>query len=110
MDRLLEEKPVQVSTCGVVLQEVLQGCGSEADLKYARLRLWKVPYLEAHRSSYLLAVHAWRRLRARGVSLPPVDALIASVAMEHGARLWTLDRDFHRAARFLPLRLYETKG
>jgi len=40
------------------------------------------------------------------VSLTTIDALIATIAMEHRASVFTLDKDFARIARLTGLPLY----
>ncbi len=40
---------------------------------------------------------------------PAIDALIAAIALEHRASMFTLDRDFSRIARMTGLSLYELK-
>jgi predicted nucleic acid-binding protein len=47
-----------------------------------------------------------RRARAKGIALSTIDTLIAAIALEHGARLFTLDQDFTRIARLTRLALY----
>ncbi len=44
--------------------------------------------------------------RAKGVSLTTIDALIAAIALEHRASVFTLDKDFSRIARLTGLPLY----
>jgi predicted nucleic acid-binding protein len=44
--------------------------------------------------------------RARGIAFTTMDALIAAIALEHGAALFTLDKDFPRIAVMIRLPLY----
>ncbi len=46
---------------------------------------------EVWRTSYDLA----RRARARGVTVPATDVVIAACARHHGASIETADKDFH---------------
>ncbi|MGH9642057.1 MAG: PIN domain-containing protein [Terriglobales bacterium] len=48
----------------------------------------------------------YQAARARGISLTTMDTLIAAVALESGASVFTLDRDFSRMARVTSLALY----
>jgi predicted nucleic acid-binding protein len=43
---------------------------------------------------------------AKGVAVTTIDALIAAIALEHGATLFTLDKDFSRLASITRLPLY----
>jgi len=56
--------------------------------------------------TYRAAAALFRQGRARGTALTTVDALIAAIALEHRATLFTLDRDFTSIARFSPLKVY----
>ena len=52
------------------------------------------------------AAAIFRQGCAKGVSLTMTDALIAAIALEHRAGLFTLDEDFSRVARWTRLQLY----
>ena len=45
-------------------------------------------------------------MRAKGVAVTTIDALIAAIALEHAATLFTLDKDFSRLADIAHLPLY----
>lgn len=49
----------------------------------------------------------YRGARARGIFLTTIDTLIAGVALEHGASIFTLDGDFSSFARISSLALYQ---
>lgn len=93
------------ATCGIVLQEVLQGIQPVRYARVVRDSLLRHHYLEASQAVHLKAAGYVRACRARGLAFSTVDALIAAIAAHHSAVLWTLDKDFMRAARLLPLRL-----
>src|SRR6266852_8276975 len=44
--------------------------------------------------------------REKGISLSTIDALIAAIALEHGAGVFTVDKDFVRIARITNLPLH----
>lgn len=95
------------ATCGIVMQEVLQGVRPPHYVEAVRQSLSRHYYLETPPEVYVKAADYMRRCRSHGISLPTVDALIGAIASHHGARLWSLDDDFVRAARVLPIRLYQ---
>jgi predicted nucleic acid-binding protein len=56
--------------------------------------------------TYREAALIFRSARAKGVTVTTVDALIAAIAREHDATLFTLDKDFKRIAGIVRLPLY----
>jgi predicted nucleic acid-binding protein len=44
------------------------------------------------------AAGIFRLARSKGFSLTTIDALIAAIALENRAAIFTLDKDFHRIA------------
>jgi predicted nucleic acid-binding protein len=90
---------------GVVVTEILQGLTREASRIEGYLSQWEI--LEPIGfSTYRGAAAIFRLVRGKGVSLTTIDALIAAIALEHGASVFTLDKDFSRIARLTDLRLY----
>lgn len=90
---------------GVVVAEILQGLRRDVLRIEQFLSQWDL--LEPHGFvTYREAAAISRRARLQGVSLKTIDTLIASIAIEHGASLFTMDRDFVRITQVSPLRLY----
>jgi predicted nucleic acid-binding protein len=90
---------------GVIVTEILQGLRREIHRIERFLSLWEM--LEPHGfSTYREASAISRLARSKGISLTTIDALIAAIAVEHHATLFSLDKDFFRVARITPLRLY----
>lgn len=97
------DEPLALS--GIILQKVLQGLTRDVDTIERVLAPWDL--LEPRGpQTYRTAAALFRQGRARGTTLATVDALIAAVALEHRATLFTLDRDFTFIARLSPLKLY----
>jgi predicted nucleic acid-binding protein len=91
---------------GIVVQEILQGLTRHVSEIERYLSLWEM--LEPSGvSTYREAATIYRVSRAKGVSLTTIDALIAAIALEHNARVFTLDRDFSRIARITRLLLHK---
>lgn len=102
--RMIEEAEPFALT-GVVILEILQGLKRDAHRIERHLSLWEMlDPLEF--ATYSHAASILRIGRSKGVSLTTIDTLIAAVAIEHDAALFTLDKDFTRIARFTDLRLY----
>jgi predicted nucleic acid-binding protein len=90
---------------GVVIAEILQGLRRDADEIERYLSQWDMLEPQGF-PTYSHAAAIFRHARSKGIALTTIDSLIAAVALEHGATLFALDRDFSRIARFAPLRLY----
>lgn len=90
---------------GVVIAEVLQGLRRNVSEIEGYISMWEI--LEAGGySTYREAASIFRRARAKGITLTTIDALIAAIALEHRASVFTLDRDFFRIARVTGLPLH----
>ena len=102
--RMIEESEPFALT-GVVVAEVLQGLTRDASRVEGFLAQWDMLEPQGF-ETYLSAAAIYRAARARGVSLKTIDTLIAGIALEHGASVFTLDQDFSRIARITGLGLY----
>lgn len=94
---------------GVVVTEILQGLTRDTSRIEHYLLQWDMLEPQGFRT-YGEAAAIFRLGRARGVSLTTIDALIAAIAQEHGASVFTLDKDFSRIARLTGLLLHALPG
>jgi predicted nucleic acid-binding protein len=102
--RLIDEVEPFALT-GVVVTEILQGLTQDVNRIERFLSMWDL--LEPRGfSTYREAAAISRLARSRGISLTTIDTLIAAIALEHRASLFTLDKDFSRVARITCLRLH----
>lgn len=102
--RMIEESE-PIALAGVVMTEILQGLRRDVLRIERSLSLWEM--LEPLGfSTYREASAIFRLARSKSISLTTIDTLVASIAIEHQATLFTLDKDFYRIARMTPLRLY----
>ena len=102
--RLIEEAEPFALT-GVVVAEVLQGLIRDASRIEQYLAHWEM--LEPRGfETYREAAAIYRAARAKGFTPTTIDAVIAAIALEHKASVFTLDQDFSRMARIAPLALY----
>jgi predicted nucleic acid-binding protein len=90
---------------GIVITEILQGLKRDVNRIEHYLLQWELLEPEGF-STYREAAAIFRAARAQGVALTTTDVLIAAIAMEHGATLFTLDKDFARIAAIVRLPLY----
>src|SRR6478672_1060042 len=90
---------------GVIVSEILQGLRRDFDQIEHHLSQWET--LEPLGfSTYSEAAAIFRVGRATGFSLTTIDTLIAAIALDHRAVLFTVDQDFSRIARITRLQLY----
>ena len=91
----------------IVLREVLQGIGSEAEARRVEeaLRRFDVEPMLDPELAVLAATH-YRRLRGLGITVrKTIDLIIGTFCIARGHALLTADRDFAPMARHLGLTL-----
>ncbi|MGH9643307.1 MAG: type II toxin-antitoxin system VapC family toxin [Terriglobales bacterium] len=102
--RMIEEsEPFAVA--GIVVAEVLQGLTRDAGAIERFLAQWDMLEPKGF-ETYRSAAAIYRAGRGKGITLSTIDSLIAAIALEHGASVFTLDQDFVRIARMTSLELY----
>jgi predicted nucleic acid-binding protein len=104
--RRLIEQAEPVALTGVIFTEILQGLTRDPTPIERYLRMWEM--LEPRGfTTYREAATIFRTARATGISLTTIDTLIASIALEHHATVFTVDKDFSRITRVSALSLYK---
>jgi len=104
--RRLIEEGAPLAVTGVVVTEILQGLKRDVQRIEAYLSLFDL--LEAKGfETYRNAAALFRLARSRGVTLTTTDSIIASVAVENGAAVFSLDRDFVRMAQLAGFPLHQ---
>jgi len=104
--RMIEESEPFALT-GIVVAEVLQGLRRDAGVIERFLAQWDMLEprgFDTYRSA--AAIYRAAQGRRKGITCGTIDTLIAAIALEHGASVFTLDRDFVRIARMTGLELY----
>jgi hypothetical protein len=94
----------RVALLGAIRQELLSGIKERK--QFARLQHYlaafpDVPLLSSH---YERAAEMWNTCRSHGIVGSPTDMLICSVASGRDWLIYTLDQDFSRYAKYLPLK------
>ena len=102
--RMIEESEPFALT-GVVVAELLQGLTRDAGRIEQFLARWDMLEPKGF-ATYRMAAEIYREARGKGMPLTTIDTLIAAIALEHRASLFTLDRDFSRIALITRLMLY----
>jgi predicted nucleic acid-binding protein len=98
---------IVVATCPTIMQEILQGVVSDAEVKKIKsyfdsmTKLKGDPYVTATEAASL-----YRDLRKRGITVrKPNDCLIAVYAIRNKVTLLNDDRDFYFIAAHSPLKV-----
>ena len=94
-----------LALCGVIVTEILQGLIRDSGPIEEYLAHWELLEPKGF-STYREAAVIFRLGRGKGISLTTIDVLIAAIALEHRASVFTLDKDFSRIARLTGLPLY----
>lgn len=102
---LLEE--YEAMLCGPVEMEFLGGARPQ---ERPKLQAWFdiVPYAPNDQKLWRKAAANYSECRAKGLTAPWNDVLIATIGLETGNRVYSVDQHFDAMAKILPmLRLYE---
>jgi predicted nucleic acid-binding protein len=94
MDGLLRSE--EVSTAGLVLAELRQGCRAPNQVKLMLDAMEPLFYLDTDRTSWLKAGEIAAEASLRGYKLEVGDCLLAAVALRERCSIFTLDCDFSR--------------
>ena len=102
--RLIDEGEYFALT-GVIVAEVLQGLTRNVHEIEEYLSRWDL--LEPSGiMTYREAAAIFRSARAKGISLTTIDTIIAAIALEHSATVFTIDKDFAQITRITRLVLH----
>ena len=102
--RMIEEAEPFALT-GVVVAEILQGLTRDAKPIERFLASWEM--LEPRGfETYREAAAIYRAARTKAITPTTIDTVIAAIALDHKASVFTLDQDFSRIAGITRLTLY----
>jgi predicted nucleic acid-binding protein len=102
--RMIQESEPFALT-GVVVAEVFEGLIRNADRIERFLGQWELLEPKGFQT-YRTAAAIYRGARGKGMSLRTIDTLIAAIALEYDATVFTLDHDFSRIALITRLVLH----
>ncbi len=86
----------QLAFVGPVLAELLQGCRTAGEANAILDHVSALPFLEMNFSAWRRAGEISSSLRRKGTTLPLMDVIIAAIALEHDAEVFTIDPHFRR--------------
>jgi hypothetical protein len=90
---------------GAIRQELLSGVRSERQFESLRGKLEAFLDLEIRSEDHVLAASFFNRCRRKGIQGSNTDFLICAASHRHEAPILTVDGDFARFARVLPIAL-----
>jgi predicted nucleic acid-binding protein len=94
-----------VVTTGLVLQEPLQCFSGPRARKQIIEPFFALPLVVPDRRDHVEAAEIRNACRRKGLQFGTIAALFAQLCRRHGLLMLATDRDFHLAARHLPLRV-----
>ncbi|MEE9548932.1 MAG: PIN domain-containing protein [Candidatus Binatia bacterium] len=94
LDHLIDND--QLAFVGPVLAELLQGCRTAGEANAILYHVSALPFLEMNFSAWRRAGEISSSLRRKGTTLPLMDVIIAAIALEHDAEVFTIDPHFRR--------------
>ena len=95
-----------LTLCGIVLTEILQGIADDGAHRRTRTYLSPLVMLPMTDGVFLRAAQIYRDLRKQGITIRKTnDCIIAATALEHRCELLHNDRDFDPIETYFPLRV-----
>jgi predicted nucleic acid-binding protein len=91
---------------GPIRQEILSGIRDPAQFKRLQERLASFPDLPIVTEDYVTAASYFNLSRAKGIQGSNTDFLICAVAVRNQCEVFTVDRDFQKFAKYIPLVLH----
>lgn len=96
----------QLAIPGIVVQELLSGVRTPAEVERLEEALAGFPVVLADHDDHLRAARIANQCRAAGITASSIDCLIAALALGRQAELFTTDGDFADIAACCELRLF----
>ncbi|MBI2361266.1 MAG: PIN domain-containing protein [Deltaproteobacteria bacterium] len=84
----------ELALVGPVLAELLQGCRTAGEASTILDHVSALPFLEMSFSAWRRAGEISSSLKRKGTTLPLMDVIIAALALEHNAEVFTIDPHF----------------
>jgi len=105
MESIIERRE-DISICGIILAEVLQGIRNDNEFRQTKRLLNTLIFLPMPYSVFLRSAEIYRKLRKKGITVrKPLDCMIASVAIENNILLLHNDKDFEPIKKHCGLRV-----
>lgn len=90
-------------TTNIVILELLQGCKTRREYEVLKARMDVLPLYLVNENTWSIAYETEYSLRRKGITVPIVDILICSIALEHGLNIVHHDEHIKVVARELDI-------
>ena len=97
----------RVALIGPVRQELLSGVKTKDQFETLQKILGVFPDVSLSSADYELAAQSFNKCRQAGVQGSNTDFLICAVSLNRAWSVLSLDKDFERYQKYLPLSLYK---
>lgn len=91
---------------GIVLTELLRGARNDKEMNLIQDLLRPVRRIQVTEGTWEMAGALAYKLSKKGVAVFTVDAIIATIAIEHGVAIFSADKHFAQISRHCALRLF----
>ena len=103
--KLIEDRE-DISICGIILAEVLQGIRKDSEFRKTRDLFKTLVFIPMPYSVFLRSSEIYRKLRKKGITIrQPLDCMIAATAIENDLPLLHNDKDFLPIAKYCGLKV-----
>ena len=90
---------------GPIRQEILSGISNKNRFDELKEKISVFEDLPLKSKDYELAAELFNKCRSKGIQGSHIDFLICSVAINYKLKILTLDKDFEKYQKYLPIKL-----
>ena len=90
---------------GPIRQEILSGISNKNRFEELKEKISVFEDLPLESKDYELAAELFNKCRSKGIQGSHIDFLICSVAINYKLKILTLDKDFEKYQKYLPIKL-----
>jgi predicted nucleic acid-binding protein len=96
----------EAALIGIVRQEVLSGIRHQVQFERLKSALDTFPHLTTSIVDHDRAAECFNLCRSVGIAGDPVDMLVCACAIRHDVAIFSVDPDYERYSKHLPIRLH----
>lgn len=96
----------ETALIGILRQEVLSGVRDQVQFERLKEALDTFPHLTTSIADHDRAAECFNLCRSAGLTGDPVDMLVCACAIRHDVAIFSVDPDYARYSKHLPIRLH----